>query len=575
MPPGQGPREKSQERKRIFLELVAGGMTLEGARAAMDPPLPRDTYLSWRKNDPEFKDRIDAVKVAKGDRVNTPDGETFESKRKRYFKFDSYWHHRKIVEAIESAPPMGVTLILLPPEHGKTTCVQDYVSVEIGEDPNIRITYLSAGIGLARKAVGRVARRLTDAMAFPEFMGRYGPFKSEERDSGKPWTADYFTVDQADHDEQDYTFEARGWKASIAGTRCDLLIVDDIQSRKNLAETDNIVETFRQDFITRVGRKGKVIIIGTRVEVGDFYEKLIDAGMIDKLVVLPAVDESADPLPCPRGEECEVPEIPHLPPLCPEMWDCHELAKRRKQVGPAAWDRNYQQKARAKGDSTFTEEMLDGAKNLARSLKVITPELPPHRILSLDPALGGGNVLSAWALGKNTMALLDINRRFDLARNEQIIAEIGRWAVLYRPHALVMEFNNFQKGLGNDQRLKDLAKRYGFVIKPHVTGRNKIDELVGVAAMDSAFINGAVDFPWGDPITQERLAWFLKELEDWRPNVSTKKLRMDGVMTMWFAWLYWERRRAALAGERDLKKWRRRAIDHPTPVASALARRSA
>ena len=38
---------------------------------------------------------------------------------------ESYWHHRQMIQAIEEAPLMGVTLILLPPEHGKSTTCPD------------------------------------------------------------------------------------------------------------------------------------------------------------------------------------------------------------------------------------------------------------------------------------------------------------------------------------------------------------------------------------------------------------------------------------------------------------------
>lgn len=564
--------EAGEERRRQYLNLLAAGKSHKDAQATMD--IARSTYLAWRRKYPDFKASVDSLISARQDADPEAWNGTPSSWRKSYLGFDTYWHQAKMDEALESCPPMGVVLVLVPPEHGKTTWVGDTITRLVSHDPFVRITYISEGIGHARKAVRRQKRRLTDFKKHPDLIARFGPFHAD--DSDEPWTADYFVVDGATHDEQDYTMEARGWKAAIAGTRTDLLIIDDIQSRKSLGLTAEMVTTFQQDFLTRPGKTGKTIIIGTRVGLGDFYQALIDNELVDRVVELPAT-EAGVVVPCPLGDECDTPDVPHEKPLCPELWDTHSLAKRRKQVGEDVWWRTYQQQPRPAGDSTFTEAMTDRAKNhyrtLGQGLEVCEGVAKRgYGIMSLDPALGGGNALTVWDCDAERMWLLDSSRRFGLAQTEQILTEIAIFAGLYRPRVLVVEAVAFQKGLANDERLRLIAAQFGFRIVPHTTGLNKLDELIGVASMDTAFHVGSFDFPYATVEAKAKVDLLVGELNVWRADVPTRKLRQDLVMSMWFAWLEWMRIRSSLVPREGDSPWKRRTMPNRMSVAAALGR---
>lgn len=529
-----------------FLDARSSGMTLNEALDHVH--VSWHTYRGWRRRYPTFKIRDDVAKGVKPKKISPQfmqvDGDsTFADKRYAYFAYESYFHHHAIIDAIETAPEGGVTLILLPPEHGKTTVVADYISILIAEEPNTRVGYISGGLGFARKAVGRQQSRMSPDGPTPRYFQHYGPFFEEGRD-GKPWTTDYFTVLKSDHDEQDYTMEARGWTSRIAGARLDYVFIDDIQELRTLNQTEDMVEKFRQDILSRVSQHGKTVIIGTRVGERDFYWALIEADLIDKLVLLPATE--GEVVDCPLGEKCDISHIPHEKPLCPEMWPAHALARKRKQVGENAWWRNFQQKPRNAKDQTFTEQMIEDARNGMATVSSVRERVRGwRRFAGLDPALTGGNSLMVCEATGQTIRGIYLDRQFNMVRTENILAEIDKAWRQTGFTDLTIEVNAYQKSLGNDERLRNLSRLRGFRIRPHTTGVNKADPDFGVASMASTFIDGLIEWPWGDQRSQDMFGVLEAELHAWREGVATKKIRQDTVMTLWFCWLFWQKRRKA------------------------------
>lgn len=520
---GSGSKTSRAQRQDQFLKLVRGGRQVKEAVGELGISI--ETYRKWRKRFPEFRAQIDELRLERLTDADAPYEGDFISHRLHFFGLETYWHQREIVHAIESAKPQEIVLVLVPPEHGKTTLLEDYVCYRLGNDPDHRFLYVSEGQARTRKILGRIQRRMTDHAIAAEFIARFGPFymKGQER-QGKPWSADYFTLYKAGHDERDFSFEGLGWRSAVAGTRTDTLLVDDIQSRRSLNLTDSMVETFRQDFLTRPGRTGRTVIVGTRVGLGDFYERIQDEGIVDRVVSLPAMDDD--------GRS-----------LCPELWPAEDLAKKREKVGEVTWWRNYQQKPQAAMDATFTEDMLEDAHDI--SLKVGKSRYP-DKVAGLDPAITGGNALTVWSYDATHFELVDMDRVFNAARVEEILVRIERMAALYAFQDLVVEDNSWQHGLSQDERLWNLSRTFGFRIKTHVTGSNKLDDTIGVGRMPTSFLKGEIAFPGANAESRERVKVLVEELGEWRADIPTKKRRQDCVMSMWFAWLFWQERRAIM-----------------------------
>lgn len=157
----------------------------------------------------------------------------------------------------------------------------------------------------------------------------------------------------------------------------------------------------------------------------------------------------------------------------------------------------------------------------------------------VDPALGGGFALVTCHLDTQ-LTILDATVTYDLSKTEEQLSIIADTARRYKPNRLIVEFDAQQKGLGNDDRLRDLSTLCGFTIHPHHTRGQKLDPIFGVASMDQSFKLGLVRIPYGDDATQRRMAPLISQLRAWRPDVKTKNLTQDLVMALWFVHRYWK-----------------------------------
>ncbi len=161
------------------------------------------------------------------------------------------------------------------------------------------------------------------------------------------------------------------------------------------------------------------------------------------------------------------------------------------------------------------------------------------RAIGLDPALGGGNAMTVAELG-DKLTILDCRTDYGLSRTEEQLDLIQGFVVKYSPSIVIVEFDSQQKGLGNDERLRAMSMRHGFTIRPHLTRQKKMDEVFGVASMDQSFKKGEIRIPWGDQATIDRMTPLVTQLRAWRPDIKTKHLTQDLVMSLWFVWLYWQ-----------------------------------
>lgn len=521
---------RREANQRVFLGHFANGLSIHDSCEATG--ISQATYRQWRARFPDFKLRVDRIKA--GEPESDDVDETFVSRRRYYFGYETFTHHQQIVDAIDDTPIGGVTIINISPESGKTTLLEDWCCDMIAQDPNVRILYCSeTAEGHARKVLGTLKSRMTDPHRedtdaqydthMPEWVVRYGPFRDDTTDRDKPWNQDYIKVHKSSG-RRDYTFQCVGWRSRIYGARCDYLIFDDVQSAESLNQTEQILDRFRKTFFNR-GRKGKIIFIGTRVGVGDVYERLIEELPDDmvRVVTIPAIDE-------------------HGNSYCPEMWPREALERTRSIVGEAGWTTAYMMAPQEAEAVTFTEDLLDLARDTSRTYGRRSENLIAVTLAGIDPALGGGNAVIVAETTKDRFNVLAAQVDYGLARNEDIFAVL-RSMCRFHYSELVVERNSQQRGLARDDRLRDMAKTFGFKLTEHETGGNKWDFAFGVGAMATSFIKGEMRFPDATANCRRLMEPLRAELLAWRPNVPPKLLRQDLVMALWFTWLIWMQRR--------------------------------
>lgn len=536
----QAKKELAAERREKFIELFAQdpSLTIEELIRGVPGVGAVGTYYQWRKDFPEFADRVDHIRelsmMAKDSSTKGEYSQSFPAFRKKFFGFDTYYHQRRIIESIENAGRGRITMVLCPPEHGKTTVLEDYINFKLAVDPNHRITYVHESNNFAKRVLRRVSHRMTAHSAFPEYITLFGPFYQEGQEkAGKPWTSEHVTVCQAEHDERDYSLQVRGWNSSVQGTRTDLLLIDDVQALKSLNQTERIVETLRQDFFSRPGKDGKIVMVGTRVGVNDVYDYFQNAEGLSELVdvvMMPAVDGDGNP-------------------LCPEMWTAEDLKRKRKLVGEEAWWRNYQQAPLSSGSQTFGTKLIEGCKT--NEVPVCEPVRGQSVVVGVDPALGGGNALVAASYDREKFTLVDVRLDYGLGQTEQILDAIHDFAARYNPLDVVIETAALQKGIARDERLQNMSRIYGFRVVEHQTSGRKMDPILGVASMASSFIRQDIVIPWGTQLAEARLGPLIAELISWRPDIPTRNLKQDTVMAMWFAWRFWMESRGTIGFDTD------------------------
>jgi hypothetical protein len=473
----------------------------------------------------------------------------FTSFRKRFYRMDTYYVHAMIIDAIESAEPMSVTLILVAPEVGKTTLLEDKIGEILARDPNRRIAYISESSGHSVKVGSRIRNRMTDKVEFGDYIASYGPFYEDNQErSGKPWSTQFFTVFKANNDERDYSFEARGNTSRIQGSRVDDMFLDDIQSIQSLDLTAKIMAKFRQDWITRVGRTGRIIIIGNRVGKGDVYEKMIEADLIDNLVEIPVLDA--------QGHS-----------VIPELWPDEALKKRRKQVGEEIWARTYMQEPQDVKSMSFPPEVREQFKDHKRVIKRYDNMATA---MSLDPAIAGGCSLTVGQYNFGKLLLVDQETEYNVGSTEGILRLVERKAKGYKPDILIIEAMAFQKAIAGDERMIALSRKYGFAIIPHETGDNKHDPNFGVASIATSIRAGEISIPWGSDECEAMFQPLLDEMEKWKPHIRGTKLRQDRIMSMWFLHLYWLGIRNVMEFQKHKDSFKRAALPwRPTSLRRA------
>ncbi len=540
-----------------------------------------NTVDRWRKSDSVFAGKVLAVKDSyrRAAAYSGPmvPGSDFVLFRKAMFAHDTPPHHMLMVEALERAEPGELIAILAFPGAGKSTLLVDYVNYLLALDPNKRIVTISEGQDLARRLLGQVADRMTDVLRFPGYINTYGPFRtplgSMQKDyvgrvTGRPWTADYFQVFKADHDEKEMSFESKGIGSKLYGGRYDKMIYDDLQSTQNLNETAKILRWLRQDALTRPGSEGGThTMIGSRVGPGDVYETMIADQMFTRVITIPALDrwvDRDDHYALVNGKVVANPHCEARPTW--SQWTLQSLAQRRHTVKEEIWTRTYMQETFVAADATFTEDLIEKAKDRARSTG---DAFGTYTILSVDPALDTGVCAYVVAgCSADHLVLRDLITSRDTRRYEDIYAQIASLAARYRPNVVVVEQNNFQKGLLQDDRLLSIAAKFGFTVQSHQTGRNKHDPVMGVAMMASAFADSELRIPWAAQTDVDQYGPLMDELRLWKPTKRGSELKQDMVMAVWFAWVQWEAvRKTTLTPSnvirRDVPSWmgsRRRGL---------------
>lgn len=584
------------ERREKFLESVRAHPGESIGFHCKAVGISTGTYSGWRIKLPDFAAEVTTLRAAAGvalrgqekDKIIQRFDGNFVERRLYYFGFHTPWFQQETDRAYTKAKPGDIVLVLQPPEHGKTSFTEDHLTDHIARDKSVRITAISEGQAMARKISSRIMRRLQSGGPAQQLVKECGPFMPQTGEGGarQPWGVDAWSVYGADEfDERDFTFATGGWRSAVAGTRCDRLHVDDIQSKRSLTSTIEMWDIFRQDFLSRPGETGITTLNGTRVGEGDFYETMDDEFRGESFYQ--KIEYPALVIDHVSGE---LKPLWEFDPAHPERrgYTLESLERQRRKVGEDAWWRNYMQEPRTQKFIIFSEEGIAKSKNSLRSMNHNRTEIAgvtsDEAWLGLDPSIGGRNVVCAVHPSGEKLSLLDMQEDTDLPRNSAIAEAVdqvcrrisGRG---WRPTKLVIEAMAFQKGLMEDESILAVAKRHGMRLESHLTGINKYDESIGIPSMASSFESGNIDLPYNTDFDQAVSDQFIAQLRAWKPvrDKQTGKLkfqrgnrlRQDQLMAFWFCWIWWTELRTNIVPQNLSTAFRMSGLPY-TPTSTGL-----
>ena len=569
--PGKVDMPMKEAQERVLVKL-AEGLTITAAMATVNRN--DTTFRQWVMKSPDFKERSEKARLeGKGVKADLKDLKDidFPEFSEQFLDARMFPHQLNWLDLIEGKTPRwlppGMTyepgdparvLINVPPEHAKsTTITTNYVVYRIVTNPNTRVIIVSKTQGMARKFLGAIKTRLSHP-AYTKLQVAFGPNGGYKADATQ-WSADMIYLGTGrDSGEKDPTVQALGIGSQIYGARADLIIVDDAVMGSNAHEWEKQMEWLQKEVITRLGRYGKLIIVGTRVSPIDLYKELRNPSHWSggkspfTYCAMPAVlefDEKPEnwktlwAKTTIQENEQDKADADGLYP----KWDGPSLFKRRSEVTPSVWAMVYQQEDVVE-DSIFSPTAIAGSVQGMRKrgpLKEGTPGHPrrlegQYTIIGLDPAMAGatGAVVVTYNKADGKIYVLDCVNMTDPSplKIQNLIEE---WVVKYKPNELRIEINAHQKAYALDDGLRNWLAAHGCRLESHFTGKNKWDTSFGVASMSTLFgtvrdgrhqDDNVIELPSNEG--SEGLKTLVQELITWKPDTRNPT---DCVMALWFA----------------------------------------
>ena len=573
----ENPRTaKMREAKAKVIALVAEGHSVQRAME-MTGNKP-DTVRIWMLRDKRFSaDLAEAKENAKSNSIKAlgiaKEDISFAQFSEMFMGQKAFPHHLDWIDLIEGREPSWLHpsmiyerndpsrfLINVPPEHAKSTVMTvNYPTYRIALNPNVRIIVVSKTLLKAREFVYAIKQRLSHPR-YLKMQTAFGPEGGWKQDADT-WRVDtvYLGGDARDSSEKDPTIQALGMGGQIYGARADLIILDDCITTSNAHEYEKQIDWLQKEVITRLGKNGKLLIVGTRIAAVDFYKELREPKYWSSgkcpftYMAMPAVLEYADK---PKDwktlwAKSDIPwdgddDTPDEDGLFPK-WDGPTLHRRRGEVTPSTWALVYQQED-VEEDSIFPPALVQASTERRRKRGPLRPGAVGHpdavegyTIIGFDPAMGAGHAAFVPITFNRSDGKIYVLDCINMAEPnpQKIRAMIEELVEKYKPQELRVEINAHQKAYSLDTDLHSWLSAYGVRLEAHHTNKNKWDTSFGVASMSTLFGtmqsdkfqgNNQIELPSAEG--SEGLKALTQQLITWKPNTRGKT---DCVMALWFA----------------------------------------
>ncbi len=377
-------------------------------------------------------------------------------------------------------------VFIVPMGHGKSTTVTETLPIALAAwNRDIRIIVGSEATSRAVEAV-RFCR--TQLEYNPRILEDFGNFK------GQPWQEGKFAVSGRSALVSHPTVQAIGMDSAVLGGRADVVILDDIVSRRNSQtahqqrKTTDWVDTTIQSRLDPPGDKpwpyGSMWIVGNLFHPQDTIARLSERDTFGVFLRAAFIDE----------DRTEV--------LLPEWWTQEDLDQRRLDMGPMAFELAYMNNPGGMAEAPFRPEWFRYWTDMPGQESEDTVLIPPRANL---------RVFQGWDLASTRSETSDYSvcatgalhppsaRIFwlDIWRGRvepwQLVEQIAAQDRIHRPERIAIESNGFQLMVA-----QVLAKDYPHLI-PKIyptrtpSDRSKVDRII--SGLQPSFARMAQHFP--------------------------------------------------------------------------------
>lgn len=349
--------------------------------------------------------------------------------------------HRELCNFIQDRPDKR-KLVLIPRAHLKTKLVSTgYPIQKILQNPKIRILIYSATWQMAvdiHKAIQKGLQGKWVSAIWGDFEGK-----------AKEWSQDRTRL--AENDKREPTITAAGIDNNLVGGHYDLILMDDVVNRDNVATMDQInkVITRYKDSLDLLEPHGELIVIGTRWHDSDLYGWILDKDnqALDNYMVM-----------IRRAYEGNLMTGEDFVPLWPGKFSQKALHDKLKEEGWAHFSAQYLNDPVPEEDAIFKRTWFHYYISDDIRGKLM------NKFLLIDPAISlnkAADYTAMIVLGVdeyNNIFILDIVRM--RMSPQDIINNIFRLRDIWNLNEVAIEQVAFQKVIGYSLREDDRFKRH-------------------------------------------------------------------------------------------------------------------
>jgi len=407
------------------------------------------------------------------------------------WNFEQEFIHREGHELITA---IRFAAIEWPREHGKT---EQYVIgrtiYKMGMNPNRRIKIVSNTDGEALKRVSAVGDHIVDnpkvKLVFPNMIP----------DFKKGWTKSQLFLKRTIKGIKDPTLEGYGIMSSATGGRADDLIFDDVcdfeNTIKNPALMPKVIEAYQNKWLNLLTKDGNINYVFTRWHEKDLSHHLIRSQFIPWKPGMTNADIPDEKY----GYVKHVIDEKKLEPISIQ-WPKKRLIARRGSIGKRAFARNFCGKAMTTDEALFgeIEKYIDWDRE-----RIEIPQFPRftgvdvgHRAAMEGSEFAYSAIFTGVITPDHKKIPLDIERgRWKSSVTaDRLIAHVLR----NKSELVLVENNGAQQMLVEWTQEKMQKRGISFPIKGYFTGKQKMDEEIGLPGMSVDMEMGNWIIPMGD-----------------------------------------------------------------------------